>query len=229
MIHPDAIVGQPRIAVRVQSHPSRRELRQRLLDGLEGIPTEVIETDFEPPNPWQGYLACLLDPPEDCTHLLIVQDDTIVCRNLLPAMELIATIEPDVPVCLFLGKVPMRTRGEALKAGKAGESFVQVKHGDFLPVVAVLWPYALACAFHAWGTSPDRLRQRNGQIFQERSDDAMGGRWMRSTQQRVMATIPSLIEHPDDCESTIALSNTGRTALFWHGPEWDALSIEWHR
>jgi hypothetical protein len=43
----------------------------------------------------------------------------------------------------------------------------------------------------------------------------------------VVATIPSLIEHPDDVISTIARSNTGRTALFWHGEHWDALSIDW--
>jgi hypothetical protein len=215
-----------RIAARVQAHPSRRELRERLLPGLAGMSAEVIETDFDPPNPWYGYLECLRDPP-DCTHLLIVQDDTVTCRNLLPAVEALVRVEGDVPVCLYLGGLPMRTRGEALKVGKAGKHFVDVHPGDFMPVVAVLWPIEKAREFHAWGTDPNRLRQKNGRIFEERSDDAMGGRWMRQTRQRVVATIPSLIEHPDDVISTIARSNTGRTALFWHGEHWDALSIDW--
>jgi hypothetical protein len=216
-----------RLAARVQAHPSRRELRERLLPGLEGMPVEIIETDFDPPNPWHGYLECLRDPPPDCTHLLIVQDDTVACRNLPRAAEAIARVEPDVPVCLFLGLLPMRTRAEALRAGKRGERFVTVHPGDFLPVVAVMWPVAKAAEFLSWGSDPNRLRQRNGKVFEERSDDAMGGRWMRQTRQRVVATIPSLIEHPDDVISTIARSNSGRTALFWHGVEWDALSIEW--
>jgi hypothetical protein len=216
-----------RLAARVQAHPSRRELRERLLPGLAGMPVEVIETAFEPPNPWHGYLECLRDPPVDCTHLLIVQDDTIACRNLPPAVETIVGLEPTVPICLFLGLLPMRTRSEALRAGVRGENFVTVHQGDFMPVVAVVWPVAKALEFRDWGTDRNRLRHKNGQVFVERSDDAMGGRWMRQTRQRVIATIPSLIEHPDDAVSTIARNNTGRTALFWHGPEWDALSIDW--
>jgi hypothetical protein len=190
------------------------------------MPVEIVETDFDPPNPWYGYLRCL-DAPPDCTHLLIVQDDTITCTNLAPALERVAAVEGDVPVCLYLGGIPMRTRGEALRAGKAGKRFVDVHPGDFMPIVAVLWPIEKAREFHAWGTDPNRLRQRNGKVFEERSDDAMGGRWMRQTRQRVVATIPSLVEHPDDVISTIARQNSGRTALFWHGPEWDALTIDW--
>lgn len=47
------------IVARVQSHPSRRVTRERLLDGLAGIPTEVVETDFDPPNPWLFILPTL--------------------------------------------------------------------------------------------------------------------------------------------------------------------------
>ena len=211
---------------RIQSHPSRRGIRERLLPGLQGMPVEIVETNFDPPNPWKGYLACL-DAPPDCTHLLIVQDDTITCRGLTPALEKIARVEPDVPVCLYLGGLTMRSRRAALVAGKAGARFAEIHHGDFLPVVAIMWPVGLARDFYRWGSSPDRLRQRNGRVFDERSDDAMGGRWMRQARQRVVATIPSLIEHPDDVVSTIARSNANRTALFWHGPEWDASTVIW--
>lgn len=218
------------IHCRVQSHPSRRGIRGRLLPGLAGMPVEIVETDFEPPNPWKGYLTCLDAPPEDCTHLLIVQDDTVTCRNLTPALEKIAQVEYEVPVCLYLGGLPMRTRSAALRAGKEGARFVDVHMGDFLPVVAILWPRQKALDFHAWGRDKlHGLRRRNGQVIEELSDDAMGGRWMRHTRpaQRVVATIPSLIEHPDDVISTIARKNTGRTALFWHGEEWDASTVDW--
>jgi hypothetical protein len=190
------------------------------------MPVEVIETDFDPPNPWHGYIECLRDPPADATHLLIVQDDTITCKNVVRALPLLAALpEGEHPICLYLGGLPMRTRGEALRAGARGERFVDVHQGDFMPVVAVLWPVDKAADFLEWGTHPDRLRQKNGRVFVERSDDAMGGRWMRQRRQRVLATIPSLIEHPDDVISTIARTNAGRTALFWHGTEWDALNF----
>lgn len=216
------------LAARVQSHPSRRGLRERLLPGLAGMPVEVIETDFSPPNPWHGYLECLNAPPSGASHVFILQDDTIACRNLTPALEAIATAHPSVPVCVFLGKLPMRTRKAALEAGRRGEHYVQVQLGDFLPVVAVLWPVEKALAFHEWGTRPGTLLRRNGrQTIVDRSDDAMGGRWMRSTRQTVLATIPSLIEHPDDVPSTISKRPANRTALFWHGPHWEATSVDW--
>ncbi len=119
----------------------------------------------------------------------------------------------------------MRTRKAALTLGAAGEHYCDIHHGDFLPVVAVLWPVEKAVEFHEWGTRG--ISHRSGRPFIERSDDAMGGRWMRSTRQRIVATIPSIIEHPDDVSSTIAKRPANRTALFWHGTDWDALSIDW--
>lgn len=197
-----------------------------MLPSLAPLPLEIIETDFDPPNPWYGYIECLTDPP-DCTHLLIVQDDTITCRNLQPAVELIASVEPNVPICLFTPLLPMHSRRAAMEAGREGRCFTQISVRDFLPVVAVLWPVPKAQQFLEWATGPRAMRHKNGRLFVERSDDAMGGRWMRNTQQRVLATIPSLIEHPDDVISTIARKNANRTALFWHGQDWDAMSVEW--
>ncbi len=191
------------------------------------MPVDIVETDFEPPNPWLGYLECLRDPPDGATHMLVVQDDTVTCRNVTPALHLIAGKHPNTPICVFLGKLPMRTRKAALEAGKAGEHYVTIHHGDFLPVVAVLWPVDKAVEFYDWGLNNGSTRHKNGRPLLERSDDAMGGRWMRQKHVPILATIPSLIEHPDDVASTIARKPAGRTALFWHGQDWDALEVDW--
>jgi len=210
----------------VQSHPSRRELRERLLVGLPAS-TQVVETDFDPPNPWYGYKLCLKAAVESgSTHAVIIQDDCVVPRNLPPAVMKVIEIEPDVPVCLYLGMLPPQ-KGLALRAAKEGRKFVELHQSSFLPVVAVLWPVEKAQAFLAWAGETNVLRRRNGTYIEERSDDAMGGRWMRTTRQRVVATIPSLVEHPDDAPSTISRRPSGRTALFWHGTEWDAASVDW--
>jgi len=210
----------------VQSHPSRRELRERLLAGLPAD-TEVVETDFDPPNPWLGYKLCLKAIIDSgCSHGVLIQDDCVVPRNLPPAVNKVIQVEPNVPVCLYLGMLPPQ-KGLALRAAKEGKKFVELHQSSFLPVVAVLWPVGKASEFLTWAGEPNLLRRRNGQVIEERSDDAMGGRWMRTTRQRVVATIPSLVEHPDDAPSTIARRPGGRTALFWHGVEWDAASVEW--
>ena len=214
------------IVARVQSHPSRRQIRQRLLDGLTGIPTEIVETDFDPPNPWLGYKECLRSVSEaDCTHALIIQDDALACHNIAPALERIAEL-CDVPVCLFMPMVSA-TRKAAVQAGNRGECFVEVLPRGFLPVVAVLWPKKKAVHFLNWSETSGALRRRNGQSVQHRSDDAMGYLWMRTQRQRALATIPSLVQHPDDVPSTITIGRGRLTALFWHEPPWDPMSVDW--
>lgn len=214
------------IVARVQSHPSRRQIRERLLDGLQ-MPTEVVETDFDPPSPWGGYRACLESlVDEECSHALIVQDDAIVCHNLLPALERIAEMVPDLPICLFLPMVSA-TRRSAVEAAKRGETFVEILPRGFMPVVAVLWPKEKALHFLDWSARTPALVKGNGQRIEHRSDDAMGYLWMKTQRQRALATIPCLVQHPDDVPSTIARRPGGRTALFWHEPPWDPLSVDW--
>lgn len=215
------------IVGRIQSHPSRRQTRERLIAGLDGLPLEVVETDFTPPSPWKGYKACLESlVDEDCTHALIVQDDAVACRNLVPALHRIAEAVPDLPVCLFLPMVQV-TKRDALRAAQEGRCFVDIVPRGFLPVVAVLWPKEKAMHFLEWSKRAPELRRMNGQTVEHRSDDAMGYLWMRTQRQRAVATIPSLVQHPDDVPSTIAKRNTGRTALFWHGGDWDPLTVDW--
>lgn len=157
---------------------------------------------------------------------MIAQDDTIPCFNLPLAVERVAEAIPDHPVCLYLGCLPPQ-KAPALQAGKEGKCFVELVHRSFMPVVAVLWPVDKAAHFLEWSVSHQSLRRGNGQKIEHRSDDAMGGWWMKTQQQRVFATIPSLFQHPDDVPSTIALRPAGRTALFWHEPPWDPLTVSW--
>lgn len=187
---------------------------------------DVVETSFDPPNPWLGYRACLENPP-DCTHLLIVQDDCIAPRNLTPALGLIAARHPQDVVCLYVGMLPPQ-KGILLQAAKRGEVYADLSWASaFMPVVATMWPIEKARHFYAWSATVGQRRRRNGQILQEASDDAIAGWWWKRHRERVVATIPSLIEHPDDVISTIGKSNSGRTACFWHGEDWDALSVSW--
>jgi len=214
------------IVARIQAHPSRRHIRNRLLDRLPGVPTEVVETDFDPPNPWRGYKACLESlADEDFTHALIVQDDAVLCDNLPAALERIAELT-DVPVCLYLPTVSA-TRRPALEAAKRGETFVEVAPRGFLPLVAVLWPREKSLHFLNWSQTTRALTRGNGRTLEQRSDDAMAYLWMRTQRQRALATIPSLVQHPDDVPSTITRGRGKRLALFWHEPPWDPMTVEW--
>lgn len=179
-------------------------------------------------NPWRGYKLCLTDLPA-AGHVAILQDDTIVCRNFVPALELIAAANPTTPVLLFNSKQPKRTHNAAsLRYGKS--RYVDVHLQDLVHVVAILWPVDKAREFLEWVyASPGRLR---GKEFQ--SDDATVTRWMELTRQRIRCTIPSIVEHPDDVESIAnshrpkAGADSGRVAGYWIGDA-DPLELDWSR
>jgi hypothetical protein len=213
------------IHVRVQNTVGREQPLQRLLDLLPPA-VEVITDHGEQANPWRGYQKCLTDIPA-CSHLLVVQDDVIVCRNFMPALEQVAAANPETVVCLFVPGSARQTVAVMAQRLRNRKPYAQVHHATFMPVVATLWPKGKAEAFLRWAhDNPKRLGHQN-----PRSDDSVAGRWMRLTGQRVLATCPSLVEHPDDVPSSIGLraragDDKGRVAAFYIGDS-DPLDIDW--
>jgi len=192
------------LLARIQGHPARSHLHQPLADSL-GLPTEVFLHASDPPSPWDGYKQCLRDLPDG--HVLIVQDDVEVASNFAPAVERIAASNPDMPVVLFLAKLPQRVATQALRASLRKECYVAInfRQMEFCPVVAVLWPTQIARSFLDWTEqNPHRLGHPA-----PRSDDGVMGRWAAFAQQTIRFTVPSIVEHPDREASLI-----GRRAMW---------------
>lgn len=99
-----------------------------------------------------------------------------------------------------------------------------------MPVVAVLWPRTKAEEFLDW--LPEKIPGLNAPW---RSDDAVCGAWMKFTRQTVLATVPSLVEHPDDvlsvkwsAESRVPSGHMNKSnRAFWFIGEDDPLEIDW--
>lgn len=209
--------------------PQRRELRKRLLADLP--PAVVIEDDGPPPpNPWRGYQLCLrafLQTP--ASHAVLIQDDAAVCHNFDAAVVKIAKTHPDTPVCLFVSGTKTRTLKHYLKAMTQQKRYSTVWFQDFAPVVAMLWPRQKAQEFLEWSRDAKLPGMPN-----PRSDDAVVGSWMKFTRQTVLATVPSLVEHPDDVPSVKRKEGTidtwgrdkGRQACWYIGDE-DPLQHDW--
>ena len=214
------------VLARIQAHPARKHLHDGLVQSLE-LPAEVVLHASDPPSPWGGYRSCLSDVPSGISHLLVIQDDTTVCRNFAPALRLIAESNPNTPVVLFLARLPRRISHMALLATKKRQVYLdaQLRSNDFLPVVAILWPVEKAREFLAWAeANPHKLGHKD-----PRSDDAVGGRWASLTKQPIRFTLPSLVEHPDLEPSLIGRQpawgkDSGRVAMFFAE---DGLAYEW--
>jgi hypothetical protein len=217
------------VCARIQAHPSRSHLWPSLIESLAPLPVELSIHESDPPSPWDGYRQALADPP-DCTHLLLVQEDVVVCRNFPLAVKCIAEAKPDEPVCLFLSWLPTPIVRDARQALKQGQRYIAARPSSkFCPVVAVLWPAAAIERFLIWAEAA-KLPGHPGHV---RSDDAVLGEWIRRKRETVWIALPSLVEHPDNVPSVKGRNNAawgkdkGRRALQWIGPEADPLELDW--
>lgn len=204
-------------------------MHRELIASLNGMPVEVSLHSSTPPNPWLGYKLALqrgLQDPTNATHVLVLQDDVVVCRNLTPALDRIIEIVPDDCVTLFHSYLPNNNKVALLKALTYGPPLIRSKYAKFWPVLCVLWPRAKAEHFLLWS---ETAKLPGG--HRVASDDAVFGEWGRRHQETLWITVPSLIEHPDQVESLIGKRalwgrDKGRCALHFIG-DCDPLEIDW--
>lgn len=222
-----AILG---VSLAVQHHPARPDQLARLLDSLgpDAGRADVV-VDHDPsgePCPWRTYRAALELTPPEASHRLIVQDDAVALPGFLAAAELAVAAHPDVPVCFWVGGQPAGSALRLRNARKAGSPWAVMSPQDWVPLVACSWPVALAAAFVAWVDTRSFPRGVG-----KCSDDYLAGTFCRTHRIPVHATVPSLVEHPDDAPSLIgrphrAGSNPGRVAAVWD-PSLDPATVAW--
>jgi hypothetical protein len=128
----------------------------------------------------------------DCSHVLVIQDDSQPVLNFAPAISSIAASNLNVPVCLFLSAIPRGTLSYALRAYRRGQVYAPVfLNSNIVPVIAILWPRAKAEEFMEWTRSGVRLRGHPT----PRADDGIVAQWMQRTHQEFRVTVPSIVEH----------------------------------
>lgn len=106
-------------------------------------------------------------------------------------MEQIAERWPKFPVCLYLGTVPASTAHKARVAMKNGHRYVPLGPTNVFPLVCTLWPKAKAEQFLEWSQHARTTR----------ADDGNAAKWMKRTHQRVLVSVPSLVEHDRETPS----------------------------
>lgn len=207
------------IHCRIQAHPSRNGIHQRLIDALAPIPCEVMIHESDPPDPWHNYQRCL-DYNGEASHLLVVQDDAIPVHGFAFAAAKIGAANPDVPVCLFMGAFPASTAAR-IRRTKPDVRYVPLGPSSFMPLVCVLWPTHVARRFLEWS------RTAHGMT---RADDGNAGRWMKATRQQILVAVPSIVQHDDGQPSVkggrehVPWAEAWRRALYLAD---DATSYDW--
>jgi hypothetical protein len=201
-----------KIAYRVQNVAGRDAALKRLLPLLPRTVEIMVDMEVGRPSPWRGYHRCLQNPPKNATHLCIIQDDALPCEGFTTKLEEAVTEKPDDVLSLFVGGLPGQTRRNFWQAMKAGSRWTPVYFREIHHVVALCWPIPLVHEILAWyetakvpGPKPPL------------SDDAVVGYWARTQRKLFQATVPCLVQHPDDFPSVVQGSNRfgdmGRRAI----------------
>lgn len=210
----------------MQHHPARAARIEPLLERLAGLDVQVV-TDPDPdgrPSPWRCYLECLRQMPAEASHLCVIQDDAIPAIGFAVALERVVAAKPDKALCLWVGGSPQDLCVAMLQASKAGVRFVDFHPYSWVPAVCVVWPAVMVRQILMWAKKEGLDDPAN------RSDDALLARFCQKHRVWPVATVPSLVQHPD-----IELSLIGRRA--WAGkqpsrvaciaPPLDLSAIEW--
>lgn len=192
------------VSFAVQHHPDRRGILVPLLAALDGA-AEVVE-DPDPTakrrSPWRCHRHVLETTPEWATHRVVLQDDVVPIPGFTRIAARALTVMSDRPVAFFVAGQPGESAAAVLRAGQRRRSWAVLPPDRYVPCPALAWPVELIAPVLEW---------IDGQKWRDEhtADDEILSRAFSALKIRVMATVPSLVEHPDKVPSTLGKRVSG--------------------
>lgn len=216
-----------RLSLTIQTHPLRREMAGRLAASIGADVTVDPDPDHPLRSPWRTYRHALETTPPGATHRVVIQDDAEPCDWFSDVLPAAVASRPDRLLTFFVGGNPAQHARQVYLACERGESWAQLDAQRWCPAVALAWPVEMIEPF---------LHYVDAQPWPEsfRSDDEIVGHWLRDTAQTPLASVPSLIQHPDVVESLLgarrnwAGQDPGRVAACFIHPDCDCRTIDWN-
>jgi len=167
---------------------------------------------------WGGAKQTLQSYTPSTTHLLVLQDDILPCKDLIPTVERLIEILPDEPITLFSNK------NSILEARNLGLNWVALR--KFLMAQAYIMPIPIIEDFLPWVE-----KHVKPEIY---FDDNRWAMYFFYHKLLVRATVPSLVEHLGWGETTLrqvtpsyVFDFKNRMAKWFIGVENSGLDINW--
>lgn len=200
------------ISVAVMAHPRREEFIPELLSTLDR-PAEVVWDQKN--DRWDTGRRSMLAFDPAASHHLVVQDDAVLCRDVVAGAERALEYVPDdVPVCLYVGTVRPWPTAVAKLVQATREDTSWLRMGQLNWGVAVVVPTRHIEAMVTWcDTRPDIANY-----------DKRMSRWFEHNDIKVWYTWPSLVDHRDS-PSLVKGRKGGRFAHRFVGQDASALDI----
>lgn len=214
-----------KLAVSIQHHPSRIALLPPLLAALAPLDVRTVEDPSPDSRPaaWRTYRRALEEAPADATNLLVIQDDAEPCRSFAACVELAVAAEPDRLLVLCVCGQPRELAREIERARSRRLNWAELRAPRWIPAIALVWPAALIPRALDW---IDQQRWPHDFV----ADDEILMRTMVGLGEVALATVPSLVQHPDEAVSIVkrhrhrAGANLGRVAACFD-PDPDPLAL----
>lgn len=174
-----------------------------------------------------------LDASTETTHRLVVQDDIYVCDHFRETVEAAAAARPGDVLVFFVAGHPHIHAREVRRSLERGWSWAVLDNTTWCPVVATAWPVGIVRPMLDWVGRRFETRQFPPAFT---ADDEIVGRYLRDAGVRALASVPSLVEHPDSVRSIASdghrdrggLDPSRRALVFVEDdPDLDPLRIDW--
>lgn len=207
-----------RLSAAIMGHPAR----QTWIDQLAAkLPEASVVLDTRN-DLWHTGRRALLDHHRDATHHLIVQDDALICADLIAACEAICRVVRDRPISLYTG-----TGKVAQHQGVVRPAFQEARRrrSAWVTMYGPIWGVALVIPTkdipHIVELG-DRRRSRIGY-------DQRIGHYYRKAGLECWYTVPSLVDHRPVQEnpSLLKARNGNRRAHWWIGATLSPRKIDW--
>lgn len=208
------------VRVGIMAHPKRREWAEQLSTALDA--QIVWDRRNDRIDTGHRVIDAHRDHP-DATHWLVVQDDAIICRDLIPALNIAVDQHPDRLIGLYVGRglniSTFRLRQLARRADD--------QHAAWLHYQGCLWGPAIVYPV-------DRIPE----LLRSYARDPLGNydaRVQQSAKKRGVGwlhTWPSLVDHRTDEGSPSLVegrTNVDRSAYRFIGADRSALDVDWTR
>lgn len=208
-----------RLSVAIMAHPKREHLVAELLESLGDHTTVAVAWDRRN-NRWDtGRRAWEAHDP-DADYHLVLQDDAVVCRDLVAGLEHALEYVPDAAIVSpYTGtRRPLSNIVEAAvaRARAADAAWIVMRALNW--GVGIVAPTGTINEMLAWG---DRQSYPN-------YDRRVGRYYYLVKCWPVWSTWPSLVDHLDhDRAPSLCNHGPGRVAHEFAGGEASALEIDW--
>lgn len=206
------------MSVVLMAHPKREAFVPSLLASLDR-PAKVVWDERN--DRWDTGARAMRAYDPACSHHLVVQDDAIVCRDLVAGLEkaLAYVPEPDrTPLCLYIG------RGKPFQYSMAQATTVAERdRASWVRMTQIHWgvgivmPTGLIDEMADWCDTRDEIANYDRRM----------SRWVGHKGLAVYYTWPSLVDHRISPSLVEGRQAKGRHAHRFIGASTSALEKRW--